>query len=252
MYIQVVCFIFVSMQSKFIYTRIYQDLKKGIQGGSYKAGSLLPSENDLCKTYQTTRVTVRQALDELKKEGLIYKEHGKGTFVKAEMRSLGLLSFKGFSEIVGEVYKVKTLLLQPPSVQNFPNELLYELSSEEKQNQCIYLERLRFADDEPVMLEKTCLPNTLLTITLENITEALLSEGSLFKTLQNKFQVEITGLEQAIRAIESNKLTTQYLKVKFKSPILYIQRRYTTNIKDFYIYSILYCNTNKYAISNTF
>lgn len=250
MYIQVKCFTFASMEEKFIYIRIYQDLKDGIQQGQYKAGSILPSENDLRRTYQTTRVTVRQALDKLVQEGLIYKEQGKGSFVKAEMRSLGLLSFKGFSEILGKEYRTKTQILQPPTVQSFPNDFFYELSPEE--NQCIYLERLRFVDDEPVMLEKTYIPNTLLEKPIENIIKEPLLENSLFKTLQNKFQIEVTGLEQAIKALGSNKLVAQHLRVKPKSPILYIQRRYKTNIKDFYIYSILYCNTNKYAISNTF
>jgi GntR family transcriptional regulator/GntR family frlABCD operon transcriptional regulator len=238
------------MEKNFIYTRIYQDLKNGIQEGQYKAGSILPSENDLRRTYQTTRVTVRQALDKLLKEELIYKEKGKGSFVKAEMPSIGLLSFKGFTEVLAREYHTKTQMLQVPSVQSFPNDFFYKLSQEEKQ--CIYLERLRFVDDEPVMLEKTYIPNTLLEKPIENIIKEPLLENSLFKTLQNKFQVVVTGLEQAIRAIESNKLVAQHLKVRHKSPILYIQRRYTTNIKDFYIYSILYCNTSKYAISNTF
>jgi DNA-binding GntR family transcriptional regulator len=36
--------------------------KKLIEDGKYKQGELLPSENDLCKTYHTTRPTVRQVL----------------------------------------------------------------------------------------------------------------------------------------------------------------------------------------------
>ncbi|GAB4469059.1 MAG: DNA-binding transcriptional regulator FrlR [Thermoflexibacter sp.] len=240
------------MEKNFIYTLIYQDLKREIQEGKYKAGSILPSENDLRKTYQTTRVTVRQALDKLVQERLIYKEQGKGSFVKAEMSSLGLLSFKGFSEVVGKAYSIKTQILQPPSIQSFPPNFLYELSQKEKESKCIFLERLRFVDDEPVMLEKTYLPNIISEKPLENIINEPLLEDSLFKTLQNKFQIEVTGVEQAIKAIVSNRLYSELLKLTFKSPMLYIQRRYTTNIKDFYIYSLLYCNTSKYAISNTF
>ncbi|SFF55904.1 GntR family transcriptional regulator [Thermoflexibacter ruber] len=240
------------MEKNFIYTLIYQDLKREIQEGKYKAGSLLPSENDLCKTYQTTRVTVRHALDKLLQEELIYKEKGKGSFIKAQIRSLGLLSFKGFSEVVGKAYSIKTQILQPLSIQSFPPNFLYELSQKEKESKCIFLERLRFVDDEPVMLEKTYLPNIISEKPLENIIKEPLLEDSLFKTLQNKFQIEVTGVEQAIKAILSNRLYSELLKLTFKSPMLYIQRRYTTNIKDFYIYSLLYCNTSKYAISNTF
>lgn len=246
------------MNEKFLYLQVYKDLKNSILGGQYKTGSKLPSENELCEVYKTTRLTIRQALDELIKEGFVYKEHGRGTFVKAEMRSLGLLSFKGFSEVVGETYQVKTEILQNPVFQSFPKKIAHQISEEERQVGCIYLERLRFADDAPVMLEYTYLPNIEVlvenqtTIKIKNICDEPFVNGSLFKTLHARFQIEVIGLEQTIKAIESEKHTAELLKMKVKKPILYISRRYTTNKPNFFIYSTLYCNTDKYSISNTF
>jgi len=257
------------MDEKFLYKRVYKDLKNSILNGKYKKDSKLPSENELCESYQTTRVTVRQAFDELIKEGFVYKVHGKGTFVKAEKRSLGLLSFKGFSEIVGEGHQVKTEILQKLTFKPFPLVFFEELSEEEKKIGCIYLERLRFADETPVMLEYTYLPNiessvgtqrvvssvrtqTRATAISSSICDAPLIDGSLFKTLQSQFDIEVTGLEQAIRAVESEKYIADLLQIQAKKPILHINRRYTTNKANFFIYSILHCNTDKYAMSNTF
>jgi GntR family transcriptional regulator/GntR family frlABCD operon transcriptional regulator len=236
------------VNEKFLYKQIYKDLKNSILGGQYKTNSKLPSENELCATYQTTRVTIRQAFDELIKEGFIYKQHGKGTFVKSEMRSLGLLSFKGFSEVVGEAHEAKTKILQTPVYQHFPSHFFYELSAEEKEKGCIYMVRLRFADETPVMLEQTYLPNNeeFAMLNEENV------KDSLFKTLHTNFQIEITGLAQSISAIKCEKNIANALKMKPQSPILHINRRYTTNKANLYIYSTLFCNTDKYAMSNSF
>ncbi|TAH20950.1 MAG: GntR family transcriptional regulator [Cytophagales bacterium] len=246
------------MKGDFLYQRVYKDLKNSILNGKYKTDSKLPSENELCESYQTTRLTIRQAFEELRKEGFIYKIHGKGTFVKAEKRSLGLLSFKGFSEVVGEGHLVQTRILQKPVCKSFPLIFFEELSETEQEVGCIYLERLRFADQTPVMLEQTYLPNlelsvnTKTTAKLSSICDAPLVNDSLFKTLQIQFEIEVVGLEQAIRAVESEKYIAEMLRIVTKSPILHINRRYITNKSNFFIYSTLYCNTDKYAMSNNF
>ena len=60
----------------------------------------MPSENDLSHQFKITRATVRQALEELVKEGYIEKRQGKGSVVISDRKTLGLLSFKGFSEVL--------------------------------------------------------------------------------------------------------------------------------------------------------
>ena len=82
------------------YQTIYETLKKKIQAGQFQEGQLLPSENELCTQFQNTRMTIRQALNELVNEGYIVRGHGKGSIVKTQIKRLGLLTFKGFSEVV--------------------------------------------------------------------------------------------------------------------------------------------------------
>jgi GntR family transcriptional regulator of arabinose operon len=64
-----------------LYQRIYSDLKLRIDGGEWRIGSILPTENELCETYQVSRGTVRQVLAEMEKEGLVRRERGRGTFL---------------------------------------------------------------------------------------------------------------------------------------------------------------------------
>jgi DNA-binding GntR family transcriptional regulator len=222
------------------YQTIYEDLKEQIQSGKYLEGEFIPSENELCAIHQTTRMTIRQALSELVREGYIERIHGKGSKVKTQIRRLGLLNFKGFSEVVEGA---KTMVLHDPSLEKFDDSFFFELSPQQLEEGCIKLERLRLKETEPLMLEHTFLPANF-----QKLTTNILIEGSLFKSLRLWYDIEILNLEQSIRAIEADTNVAQLLKIKKGNPIIYIERKYYTNQPNVFIYSALYCSTSKYAL----
>jgi len=83
-----------------LYRKVQHDLKSQIIAGVYGEGDLLPSESELQRLHGVTRSTIRQALEELVKEGYIRKKQGKGSIViRRQRRTLGMLSVKGFSEV---------------------------------------------------------------------------------------------------------------------------------------------------------
>ncbi|MGQ0467504.1 MAG: GntR family transcriptional regulator [Sporichthyaceae bacterium] len=63
------------------YRRIADDLRSGIRSGEYEPGQTLPGENDLMARYKVARMTVRQALAELQREGLAVARRGSGVYV---------------------------------------------------------------------------------------------------------------------------------------------------------------------------
>jgi DNA-binding LacI/PurR family transcriptional regulator len=65
----------------FLYTRIYNDLLAKIRGGVFGAGSRLPSEKELSEQYGVSRITSKNALEALRKEGYVQRMPGRGTFV---------------------------------------------------------------------------------------------------------------------------------------------------------------------------
>ncbi|HUR72700.1 MAG TPA: XdhC family protein [Sporichthya sp.] len=65
------------------YRRIAEDLRSGIARGEYTPGGALPGENDLMARYKVARMTVRQALAELQREGLAVARRGSGVYVSA-------------------------------------------------------------------------------------------------------------------------------------------------------------------------
>lgn len=230
-----------------LYRQIQANLKEKITSGVYEEGGLLPSENELCGEFNATRMTVRQALNELVREGYITRHHGKGSTVSASRKSLGLLSLKGWTEVVvASDRHGKTLVLEGPIIKNLEDNAFKPLIDNENHQEFIFFKRLRSVDDLPMMIEQTYIPNE----NLPDFIDLPLIEGSLFRTLLIRYQIDVQSMTQEVRAIAADKETANVLKIKPKSPILHLLRKYKTSIDGFFLYSSLYCNTEKFAISS--
>ena len=80
-----------------MYIQMAKHISEAIYLGEYRSGDMLPSENTLCKEYDVSRITVRQALNLLIQQGLVFSVHGKGTFVKTPAISHELNKIVSFS-----------------------------------------------------------------------------------------------------------------------------------------------------------
>ncbi|HLO60505.1 MAG TPA: GntR family transcriptional regulator [Bacteroidales bacterium] len=231
-----------------LYQKLHGNLKSLIIGGIYHEGDLLPSENELMQSHGVTRSTVRQALVELVREGYIVKQQGKGSIVqKQRRRTLGLLSVKGFSEVVSSNHlAVHTVMIQKPVVTSWIEPFFYPLDETEWSAGCIYLKRIRCVDDEPVMLESTYIPN----VNLPRFCSSPFVRGSLFETLSVNHQVEITRVDQDLRAVTAGAEASEHLGVQAGSPLLHIFIKFHSNREHLNVYSSLLCNTMNYSIGN--
>ena len=228
------------------YHQIQEYIKKRIQTLKYPTDSYLPSENELCTQFGTTRTTVRKALDELLKEGFIEKEHGKGSRVLERGKSLGLMSIKGFSGSTD--YQVKTKVTVEPKVCEWPESLVFPLSEEEKKSRCVYFQRVRYIDDRPIVLEN----NWYALNFLDPIKSEEFVEGSFFKTLSKEYLIEIMGVEQELSAVPASAEIAKNLEMEVGAPILHISIRFRTSRPKLILYGDLYCKTTDYPIRNSY
>lgn len=229
------------------YRKLYEILRKHIVNGVYAEGDLLPSENELCAAHDMARPTVRHALETLVKDGLIVKKQGKGSIVRKPSQNIGILSIAGTASAVGVRY-LKTGILQKPKIKTWPEVFPFELSELEKESGCVYMERLRYVEDEPVFYDVNHLPN----IFLPRITQRSFENKSLFEILRRHYQIEILGGEQKLKAVKPTVKLRQLLNLKPGQPVLYIERKLNTNKEDFNIYSTIYFNSEKHAIFGCF
>jgi len=70
-----------------LYRQLKEILKEAIRRGEFRPGDRLPTEMELCETFGVSRITVRQALNELTSEGFLYRQQGSGTFVNDRIPS---------------------------------------------------------------------------------------------------------------------------------------------------------------------
>jgi len=228
------------------YKKLQKILKEQIQQGKFNIGEYLPSENELCSSHKITRTTARKALDELMKEGFIVRQQGKGSMVRERRESLGLLNVKGFSEAVG--HDVKTIFLQKPAIRTWNLDLTYRPTSEEIETNCIHFERLRCVNNVPITLEN----NWLSAKYIPDFVGQDFIDGSFFKTLSQRYLIEITGSEQELRALPADEYISNLLQIKAGFPLLQITIKFMTSNPSLNIYSQLYCNTTKYPIGNSY
>lgn len=229
------------------YRKVYELLRKHILSGVYSEGALLPSENELSAVHNVTRPTVRHALDILLKEGLIIKKQGKGSIVRNHPRNIGILSVAGTTTAIG-VRHLKTEILQKPEIRRWEDTFPFELSQIEKESGCIYMERLRYVDGEPVFYDINHLPN----INLPRFTARSLRNKSLFDELRRNYRVEITGGEQKLKALKPSEKIREMLRLRKGEPVLYIERKLHTNKEGFFIYSTIYFNSGNHSIYGRF
>lgn len=230
------------------YKKIYEIIRKHITDGVYQKGDILPSENELCTVHQTTRPTIRKALDRLVHEGYIRKKQGKGSIVLGVPLGVGILSLSGTTSAVGEENLLTRIIVKPENRQWDTTNLAFPLLNNEEDFGCIYFERLRIMNRQPVFFDITMMPN----INLRRFTSRNLENKSLFNTLRTSYDIEITGGEQRLMAICADKKMQEYLNVKEGSPILHLNRKIETNREGFFIYSQVYCNSDRYALFGTF
>lgn len=230
-----------------LYKKVIEDLKSLIEKGEYKKGDLLPSENDLCRSYDTTRVTIRQALSSLANMGYIVRKHGKGSIVSEPKTGLGILSVSGVTVGVGS-QRLLTTILHKPVKQNWPAGFYYPIEEVENEAGCIFFSRLRYINNIPVLYEETHITN----IGLPRFSSRSLDNRSLFNILKEHYKVEVTEGEQKIWAIHADKHISDLLNIKTTHPIVHMKRRLQTNIKDLNIYSSIYCNTEDHFLMDNF
>lgn len=215
--------------------------------GVYREGDLLPSENELCKLYRMTRPTVRQSLAALAHDGFIRKHQGKGSIVHRHRREIGILSVTGTTSAVG-AGNLRTRIITKPVLMPWDDSFMFPLSDLEKESGCIYIERLRLLEGKPIFYDISYIAN----INLPRITSRQFEDRSLFQILRDHYQVEIKGGEQRIKAIPAYGKISRFLKIKNGEPVLHLERKMETNVSGLFLYSSIYCNTEKYSIYGTF
>jgi GntR family transcriptional regulator, trehalose operon transcriptional repressor len=174
------------------YVRIYEDLVKKIETKAYLANEMLPSENELANTYQTTRETVRKALTLLSQNGYIQKIQGKGSLIlnvnKFSLPVSGIISFKELTQ--KQNLPSNTLVKSLGYIEN-DHPIYQKLDSQDYR---IWgTKRVREISGEKIILDKDYFSEEYVPLLTEDIVK-----DSIYEYLENELELPISFAHKEI------------------------------------------------------
>ncbi|MFQ6066752.1 MAG: GntR family transcriptional regulator [bacterium] len=201
------------------YYQLEQFLREKIENGKLKPGDNLPSEAELCSIFGVSRTVVRQALNKLNQDGIVYKEKGRGTFVaKPKLQEKFIQRTYGFyQEMKEKGLEVESRILEHELIEP-PTRIktLLKLTGGQK---VVKTSRLRLVNKELIMFTTTYVRSDLCP----GLEKEDLTNRSLYQLLWDKYRLKISYGQRTLEAVAASKYEANMLKVPRRSPLVYLE-----------------------------
>lgn len=198
------------------YPLIKSTLKERLLGAHYPEGLPLPSEPQLAREFEVSRMTARRAIDELEREGYVYRVQGAGTFPTGKRFRQGMFKVRPFKEWARHP-EHRTNVLRSMEIQATPEiAIVLQLQPGDP---VVFVHRLRHAGDEALVIEKryinSALAGDLLSHNLgaESIHEVMVGMG-----------VPLTRVEQTLEAVNLRQEEADLLRVPLGTAAFLLRR----------------------------
>lgn len=202
-----------------LYQQLRDNLLRMIETGEYAPNQRLPSERELSRRFEISRITVRQALADLAQEGRVYTRIGKGTFVTDPAIRHPLGSLFGFSESVRRHGRAPSSTVLEAGLVPAETDVAGRLRIEPG-TELVRLRRLRMADGVPVVLELTHLPHDACPGLLLRVAD----DVSLYAVLEESYGLHMSSAEVTLEAALADDLEMNYLSVQAPTAVLHMEQ----------------------------
>ncbi len=219
-----------------LYLQIKEHLLSKIDAGVWPAESMIPTESELCTEYGVSKITVREAIKLLVREGRLSRIPGKGTFITPQKIEQTLNRFFSFTrwarqnglEPASRILKVETL----PSDLHIARHLCIP-----EGEPVTRIERLRLGNSEPLMLEVIWIPSSLCPdLHLRDLANVPLND-----ILLNEFGIPLVKARETIEPQTADDYVSKLLSVEKEVLLLHVEHTaYTTGGKIIYFVSSSY------------
>jgi GntR family transcriptional regulator len=204
------------------YQRIRKDMENKISSGEFRSGEKIPSERKLCELYNISRMTARQAVNELVKEGIVYREKGRGTFVSSP--NFLQRNVKSFTDTLKERgFNPSTNIIEFSTVYNLRD--ISNIMGVPYETKFYKLKRLRLGNDLPMALETVYIQKDRCI----GLQEYDISK-SLYEVLEEHYGYKIDNISCDIDACIANNIMMKTFNMKKARALLKITGiSYTNN-----------------------
>lgn len=203
-----------------LYIQLKEHLRIQIETGVYPSGARLPSERDLAEAFQVSRMTARQALQLLAKDGFTSSRVGKGTYVRRPKIAQELGFLTSFTEDIRRRGMAPGSKIIRAALELADDEVAGQLQVS-RGAEIILLSRVRLADNEPIAWEICHLNPRLCPGLLERHD---FSRESLYQVLREEYGHHLIWADQLISARMPDKHERDVLHLDGKTPVLSLTR----------------------------
>lgn len=201
-----------------LYHQLKEIFVEKIVNGEWRPNEVIPNENELSSEYGVSRGPVRQALEQLVREGLLSRKQGKGTWVLPPKIERGLGAFYSFTTLIeqkGMHASARLLSFEDAEATGgvaralslTPGEPLYKMR------------RLRLADEEPLILETIYVPKSVCG----QLSEPQVVAAPLYIILETICGLHLTRAKQFLEPVVADDYEAQVLKIETGAPVLLVQ-----------------------------
>lgn len=202
-----------------IYYQMIQFIRRQVENHFWNEDDIIPSERELCEKNGISRMTVRQAIESLVSEGILYRKKGIGTFVARQKVDQVLVKPTNFTAdmlSIGMKPSSKTLRC---GILAATKEIAKMLKINEGDS-VIELCRLRLADDKPMAVEQAF----ILKDAAQSILNTPMDNKSLYTVLKDECGLTVVLAKQTIQMTYSNQEFSHILNIKLDSPTFLMDR----------------------------
>ncbi|HSV31462.1 MAG TPA: GntR family transcriptional regulator [Atribacteraceae bacterium] len=205
-----------------IHVQLRKILLEMVEGGKIRAGERLFSEAELCRKFAISRMTVRKVIDDLAKEGYLYRVPGKGTFVSRPKIVEKLAYLVTFTEDMFSRGMKPGCYIYEREVEE-PCAKISEILNLGRDEKIIRLKRLLFADQEPICIQEVFLPLKLFHQFLK-VTNREIENQDLCEILNAFIARPVAWARQTLSAVALSREEEEALNVPSGFPGLLCER----------------------------
>lgn len=203
-----------------LYSRVESLIRDKILSGRLEPGEKLPSEDELTRQFRVSRITIRNALSHLQNQGLIVRNHGRGTFVAENIPvKKQFVLTGGVHDILldAQKYNVKVLGLENITVSQarYPRDVTTFLNTSMK-DPIILVRRVRLMKTTPLYFLENFLPQHYG----QYLSEAELAQKPLLKILKEKIGLAVGRGEMFIEAVPADPDLAKILEAQIFEPLI--------------------------------
>ncbi len=229
-----------------LYIQLKNIIEDKIKEEDWEPGDIIPSEKELQKQFEVSRITVRQAIKELENDGRVKKKQGKGTFVSFPKLSHELPNLTSFTE------DIKSKGLKPES-EIISIEKVLEKEVAEKLNinpntLFLNIKRLRLINGEAVGIHDCYLNTNILNENAVKEIQTMDNSESLYDIIES-YNIDISYADETLEGGISDPYISELIGIKKDFPLLILERITYTDENEAFEFVKMHYRADKYKYS---